>query len=416
MSSLDLENIGPFGEAHLVFQKSNPKVTFITGENGTGKSIVIDAIRGLFGPPYVNLERSIWRNGVPFSIRGSFRRRWDSGEASTEADFVVHVDKKLEQGRFDFLTPTRDWTDLPGQLQTWPRACPNWVIDYWRSDLTHDDYDIKTLLVPDTRSYLVGALQGSNRNAAATEWITFFDYLRDSRDPRERTSGETLFAIARRIIEASLLEGELSHVERRTLTPIIRQSGQEVPLRNLSSGNAYLIQRLLGLLGKMYAVHTLRQTPPETLCDTPGLLLIDEAENHLHPRWQKRLITDILSVFPNLQIIATTHSPFLLASVAGAKVYVCRYDRERSSCVIDDATDRYATQPVDEILVSPAFDHTQPYGAKITGLLEERKAAISRDDQPERRRIEAELLGLNPEHFAYFEIDEKLRLIAGGTR
>lgn len=406
--SLDLENIGPFDEAHLEFAADAPAVTFVTGENGTGKSIVLDAIRGLFGVPYGNLERALWREGAPFHL--SMRVR---DNALPPAD--VASEMRQPGNRFDFSVGG-PLIGVPHRLLTQPDTCPNWIVDFWRSDLAHDDYDIRSLITLEPRNFLLGSLQGKIRNAAATEWITFFDYMRDSRDPKERASGESLFETTRKIIKASLLEGELSHVRRSDFTPIIRQSGQEVPLRNLSSGNAYLIQRLLGLLGKMYAVHTLRQTPPETLCDTPGLLLIDEAENHLHPRWQKRLVSSIHSVFPNLQIIATTHSPFLLASVAGAKVYVCRYERERATCVIEDASDRYANQAVDEILISPAFDHTQPFSAEITALLEERKDAVERGDEVTRRRIEAELLARNPQHFAYFEIDEKLRAIAGGSR
>ena len=69
---------------------------------------------------------------------------------------------------------------------------------------------------------------------------------------------------------------------------------------------------MVSMLGKMYAVNVLNSKPLEELCQAPGLLLIDEAENHLHPKWQKTFINNILTVFPNLQIILTTHSPSLL--------------------------------------------------------------------------------------------------------
>lgn len=62
--SLSLENIGPFDRAELRFldePSDAVPVAFITGENGTGKSIVVDAIRGLFGPSYAKLERDITR-------------------------------------------------------------------------------------------------------------------------------------------------------------------------------------------------------------------------------------------------------------------------------------------------------------------------------------------------------------------
>jgi predicted ATP-binding protein involved in virulence len=45
---------------------------------------------------------------------------------------------------------------------------------------------------------------------------------------------------------------------------------------------------------------------------TTGVVTIDELDLHLHPQWQRTVIQDLLSVFPNIQFIATSHSPFLL--------------------------------------------------------------------------------------------------------
>ena len=76
--SLSLENIGPFDRAELRFldePSDAVPVAFITGENGTGKSIVVDAIRGLFGPSYAKLERDITRDGAdPEPQRHRFHR------------------------------------------------------------------------------------------------------------------------------------------------------------------------------------------------------------------------------------------------------------------------------------------------------------------------------------------------------
>jgi predicted ATP-binding protein involved in virulence len=48
---------------------------------------------------------------------------------------------------------------------------------------------------------------------------------------------------------------------------------------------------------------------------TPGLVLIDELDLHLHPNWQKRIVADLKSVFKNIQFVATTHSPFIVQSL-----------------------------------------------------------------------------------------------------
>ncbi len=49
--------------------------------------------------------------------------------------------------------------------------------------------------------------------------------------------------------------------------------------------------------------------------DTPGIVLIDEIDLHLHPNWQKRIIGDLKECFPNIQFVATTHSPFIIQSL-----------------------------------------------------------------------------------------------------
>ena len=55
--------------------------------------------------------------------------------------------------------------------------------------------------------------------------------------------------------------------------------------------------------------------------EEPVIILIDEIDLHLHPKWQKSFLNSILSIFPNIQIIVTTHSPFIVSSIENAKVF-----------------------------------------------------------------------------------------------
>ena len=220
-----------------------------------------------------------------------------------------------------------------------------------------------------------------------------------------------LFGVMTQIFNLSLLNGHFDEVDRLAFTPMVFQSGQRVPLANVSGGNAYLIQHMISLLGKMFSLHVLRDTEPEEICNAPGLLLIDEAENCLHPRWQKRFLTNVQTIFPNLQIIATTHSPFILSSVPHARVFVCKLDEEKKCSVVTEETASYANKPMDEILVSGAFDGTQPFSQDMTDLIEGRKRAVQQGDDATRRRIEAQLQEKNPEYFSYFSLDERLRAI-----
>jgi len=51
--------------------------------------------------------------------------------------------------------------------------------------------------------------------------------------------------------------------------------------------------------------------------ETPGVVLIDEIDLHLHPNWQRRVVDDLKRAFPGVQFIATSHSPFIVQSLKG---------------------------------------------------------------------------------------------------
>lgn len=410
IKSLHLENIGPFVEADLEFYTEtdeHPPVVLITGENGTGKSIILDAIRGLFGPSYGKIGRDLRRRGTEGGVQASgvFVDDFNTIELSTAK--ITEEGFMIDDGMKRTSDPRRRITQLPSTVSR-GGECPNWVVDYWPSILAQGGYDVQTLKSPIHRSFLSGSLSGEKSKSDITQLICHFDYLRGSEDDRERETGELLFSVLERIVEASLLEGgRFSHVARSTYDPMVVQNGSTVSLAQLSSGNSYLIQNMVDLLGKMYSVHLLRGTDPSELCNAPGLLLIDEAENQLHPKWQKRFIQTVLGIFPNLQIIATTHSPFIISSVENARLFVCK--AEVDHCIVVDETAQYSNMPVDEILMSPLFEGTQPFNAKVTQLIERRKAAILAGNDGERVKIETELKALNPEYFSYFDLDQLIQ-------
>ncbi len=69
--------------------------------------------------------------------------------------------------------------------------------------------------------------------------------------------------------------------------------------------------------------------------DLEGLVLIDEIETHLHVDLQKKIVPILTQLFPNIQFVLTTHSPFILNSTANAIVY----DLEKKLLVKDGLTD-----------------------------------------------------------------------------
>ncbi len=60
-----------------------------------------------------------------------------------------------------------------------------------------------------------------------------------------------------------------------------------------------------------------------------GVVLIDELDLHLHPKWQMKIVEDLRKVFPNIQFICTTHSPILLRSIEKEHIIILE-DGEQS--------------------------------------------------------------------------------------
>ena len=56
--------------------------------------------------------------------------------------------------------------------------------------------------------------------------------------------------------------------------------------------------------------------------ETPGVVLIDEVDLFLHPRWQRHILHDLRNAFPNIQFIVTTHSPFIIQSVENKNLII----------------------------------------------------------------------------------------------
>lgn len=88
---------------------------------------------------------------------------------------------------------------------------------------------------------------------------------------------------------------------------------EKADIRSLSAGNRIV----LGVVGDL--VHRCSVLNPhagkETLAKTPGIVLIDEIELHLHPSWQQQILPTLQRIFPKIQFIVTTHSPQVVSSV-----------------------------------------------------------------------------------------------------
>lgn len=121
----------------------------------------------------------------------------------------------------------------------------------------------------------------------------------------------------------------------------------------------------------------------ENACQTPGVVLIDEIDLHLHPRWQARVVGDLRSAFPSVQFIVTTHAPIVVSSVKSSSLRILTQD---------GVTRR----------------DTETYGGNIARVL---KTVMGADERPEEVREHFEAFYEKLDAEAYDEAEAELDIL-----
>ncbi|MEH1923080.1 AAA family ATPase [Nostoc sp.] len=98
----------------------------------------------------------------------------------------------------------------------------------------------------------------------------------------------------------------------------VQKQGKELIVNQLSDGEKCLLA-MVGDLARRLAIAN--PSLPDPLQGS-GVVLIDEIELHLHPKWQREIIPALTRTFPNCQFIVTTHSPQVISQVKPEGIYI----------------------------------------------------------------------------------------------
>ena len=120
-------------------------------------------------------------------------------------------------------------------------------------------------------------------------------------------------------------ELDLLHEPKKDYNFRISIPGREIfGLNEMADGYTSFLQILLELMMSM-------ESKASMAYDIPGIVFIDEIEAHLHVELQRLVLPFLTEMFPRIQFIVTTHSPFVISSIPNALVY----DLERQEGVKD---------------------------------------------------------------------------------
>jgi len=122
----------------------------------------------------------------------------------------------------------------------------------------------------------------------------------------------------RRALEKFMPDFANLTVRRNPLRMEVEKLGQKLTVNQLSDGEKCLMA-MVGDLARRFAIaNPLRDNPLEG----QGIVLIDEIDLHLHPKWQRMVVPKLLEVFPNCQFLISTHSPHVITHVQPENLFL----------------------------------------------------------------------------------------------
>jgi predicted ATP-binding protein involved in virulence len=89
----------------------------------------------------------------------------------------------------------------------------------------------------------------------------------------------------------------------------------------LSSGEKMLFALVADIARRLIIANPKSKDP---LKEGSGVVLIDEIDLHLHPRWQRKVIGKLQAIFPNVQFVVTTHSALVLENVEAEQIFILK--------------------------------------------------------------------------------------------
>jgi predicted ATP-binding protein involved in virulence len=125
----------------------------------------------------------------------------------------------------------------------------------------------------------------------------------------------------------------------------------------------------------------------------PAVVLVDEIDLHLHPKWQRTIMSFLTERFPNVQFIVTAHSPLVVQAARNANLVLLR--REGDHVVIDNNPEVIENWRVEQVLTS-VFELPSTLPADIEPLVERRrtilaKSSLTKKDKQELKELEAKI-------------------------
>jgi predicted ATP-binding protein involved in virulence len=344
VETLHIQNFRGFQDITLNFPKSN--VAVLIGINGAGKSSILDCIAIMLAQLVAKL-----RNLEVADIETSENDIKINSYSNINTIIISTEDKKeiswrmIEEGLYSqnpsFYDELEDYIqNIQENLADNPNLnLPVMVYYQTHRMVLKNPYTFNPKKIKPEQYYQFQAYQKAF-SSAINNFQDFFDWFKEEEDyeneirlrqnPDYRSPKLEVIrnAISKFLnnfshhkfsnlrVVRSFSEGFNRNSGKPSLT--ITKNNQDFKIEQLSDGEKMLLMLITDLARRL----AIANPDSHDALLGEGIVLIDEIDLHLHPQWQRSVISSLTETFPNCQFIVTTHSPQVLSEVRKENVFI----------------------------------------------------------------------------------------------
>ena len=315
ISGIKINNLFHLQNLSIQIADENAPHLILTGKNGSGKTVLVNAIAEFLDK--VKNDSYLHFTEYPEWIK-SRKRKIEQCEEGSKEYLQAVASLKFNQKQYD---------SLYGKIEVFFADNYKFISDYREGNFIIAFYQAarKTdIIEPKNPTKPTLSIKGDVKINLTSQLLNFLSDLkiqealaRNEDQIADADRIKTWFENFERLLGMFFEDKDLKlKFNYRDYSFTINTQGKSFKFTELSDGFIAILDIVADLILKMQVNGTL-----STEFNKPGIVLIDEIETHLHLQLQKIILPMLTTLFPNIQFIVTSHSPFVLSSLSNATAY-----------------------------------------------------------------------------------------------